>query len=195
MHVVQRGNDRRDMFRDREDLAFFLSCAGFAARRHCVSVHAYVLMGNHIHLLATPAEASSLPLMMQAIGRVYVKYFNRRHRRVGALWEGRYRAGFVDDAAYVFTCMRYIELNPVRAGMASTPGAYPWSSFHANALGHPDDLVAPHALYRGLASTSSGRCDTYRALFGTTVSSGELDRIRDATRFDRSLRGQTLPNF
>ena len=114
-HVIQRGNDRQAVFFTDEDREVYLAWLLAAARKHGCLLHAYVLMTNHMHLLATPARADSLPRMMQSLGRRYVRYLNDAHRRTGTLWEGRYRAAPIDSEAYLMTCSRYIELNPVRA--------------------------------------------------------------------------------
>ena len=124
-HVIQRGNDRQPIFRTSADLAFFKDCLAFAMRRHGVAIHAYVFMTNHVHLLVTPEAATSLPRAMQSVGRVYVQYFNSTQDRSGTLWEGRYKATIVDSDRYLLACMRYIELNPVRAGMVEHPERYP----------------------------------------------------------------------
>ena len=116
-HVIQRGNNRQAIFHTPADLAFFTECLLFAMRRHRVAIHSYVFMTNHVHLLVTPETATSLPLAMQSLGRVYVRYFNSTRDRTGALWDGRYRATVVETDRYLLACMRYIELNPVRAGM------------------------------------------------------------------------------
>ncbi len=182
LHVIQRGNDRAATFRSPEDFAFYRECLAFATRRHGVSVHAYVLMTNHVHLLATPSAAASLPKAMQSIGRIYVRYFNERYRRTGTLWEGRYRATLIDDDRYLFTCMRYIELNPVRAALVDEPSRYPWSSYGANALDRKDELVAPHAVFRSLGASTGERRAAYRAMFALGVAGSDIDAIRDATQ-------------
>ena len=122
-----------------------------AAKGHGLAIHAYVFMTNHIHLLASPDTEKSVPKMMQSVGRRYVQHFNFSYKRTGTLWEGRYRATIVDAENYLFECMRYIELNPVRAGMVRHPRDYPWSSYRANGEGRADSLVNPHALYQSLA--------------------------------------------
>jgi putative transposase len=144
LHIIQRGNDRQLIFGGRDDVRFYRFCLARAARDHGVAIHAYVFMSNHVHLLATPSVATSVPKLMQSIGRIYVKYFNSAYCRTGTLWEGRYKAAIVDDERYLLTCMRYIELNPVRAHIVSTPRKFPWSSFSSNAHGVADDLVQPH---------------------------------------------------
>ena len=181
-HVIQRGNDRQPIFRTTADLAFFKDCLTFAARRHGVVVHAYVLMTNHVHLLVTPELATSLPRTMQSVGRVYVRYFNAIRERSGTLWEGRYKAAIVDSDRYLLACMRYIEQNPVRAGLVERPERYPWSSFGANALGAQDPLVSAHRVYRELGSSLEARRSQYRALFDQPVAESEIRAIRDATQ-------------
>jgi putative transposase len=125
----------------------FLTMLHFACIHHQLHVHGYVLMTNHVHLLATPQIANAVSLTMQAVGRQYVPYFNRRYSRTGGLFEGRFRSTVVTTESYWFNCMRYVELNPVRADMVSRPEAYPWSSFSSNAMGMPDGLLMPHELY------------------------------------------------
>jgi putative transposase len=182
LHVIQRGNNRVAMFREAPDFSFMGAWMHRAARNYRVAVHAYVLMTNHIHVLATPESATSLPRMMQALGRAYVRYFNEAHGRTGTLFEGRYKAAIVDDERYLLSCMRYIELNPVRAGLAGTPADYPWSSFKANALGRFDPLVTPHPVYLGLADREAVRRRCYRDLFDTALPEEDVESIRDATQ-------------
>jgi putative transposase len=181
-HVIQRGNNRQAIFQTPDDRAFYKDCLAFAARRHGVVVHAYVLMTNHVHLLVTPESATSLPRTMQSVGRVYVRYFNAIRERSGTLWEGRYKAAIVDSDRYLLACMRYIEQNPVRAGLVERPELYPWSSFGANALGTWDPLVSAHRVYRGLGSSPSARQSQYCALFDKPVAEAEISAIRDATQ-------------
>lgn len=182
LHVIHRGNNRSAIFAEDGDRS--LMCAYMAyARRNCgVSIHAYVLMTNHVHLLLTPHSATSLPRFMQTVAGTYVRYFNAKYERTGTLWEGRYKAAIVDDEHYLLTCMRYIELNPVRAGMVQSPAEYHWSSFAANALGTADALVAPHPLYVALDRNFESRLAAYRELFAFAVSPDDLRSIRDATQ-------------
>lgn len=182
LHVIQRGNDRVAIFGEAEDYVFFRRWLARTSREHGVSIHAYVLMTNHLHLLATPAVAHSLPRMMQSLGRVYVQYFNGKYSRTGTLWEGRYKATVVHDEAYLLTCMRYIELNPVRARMTEGPESYRWSSHRANALGEPDGLVCPHPIYQGLGATRAERHAAYGELFGEPLPDTDLRLIRESTQ-------------
>jgi putative transposase len=180
-HVIQRGNNRTPIFASEGDFHFFLVCLGKAVSDHGVSIHALVLMANHIHLLATPTTPQGLPKMMQSVGRRYVQQFNRAQQRTGTLWEGRYRAMLIDSERYFFTCMRYIELNPVRAGIVTRPEDYRWSSFHANALGAENALLTPHAIYRDLGRTPGARAWAYLQLFQQPLSPQDVEVLRQAT--------------
>jgi putative transposase len=181
LHVIQRGNNKSRIFFTRDDATSFLGWLGDAAERYGLAIHAYVLMPNHIHLLASPRDAESLPRTMQSVGRRYVRYLNRRIERSGTLWEGRYRATVVDTDAYFMRVARYIELNPVRAALSPDPGSYRWSSHRGNALGAADPLVNPHPLYQSLGADAAERADAYRALFAEALSEDVLAAIRGAT--------------
>jgi putative transposase len=194
LHVIQRGNDRAPIFGGHDDLRFFRERMLRASREHGVAIHAYVLMTNHVHLLATPELATSMPRMMQSIGRVYVQYFNVTYRRTGTLFEGRYKAAIVDDERYMLACMRYIEGNPVRANMVASPAEFPWSSFRANACGAADGLVRPHPIYLRLGRSPAVRQATYRELFQSSISEEELRVIRDATQNAWALGSASFRN-
>ena len=181
LHVIQRGNNRQPIFFCRDDYRRLHAWLAEAAAAHDCSVHAYVLMTNHLHLLVTPGSDQSLPRTMQALGRRYVRHVNEANRRSGTLWEGRYRAAPIDSEAYFLACCRYIELNPVRAGIVAHPGDYGWSSYRAHAFGAADPLVCGHALYCGLGG-SPGECrGAYRALFEPPVDAAFLNELRTAT--------------
>ena len=132
-HVIQRGNNREPCFYSEQDYQRYLKDLSDSAKKHDCRIHAYVLMTNHVHLLVTPMVEHGISNMMQALGRRYVYYINKNYQRSGTLWEGRYKASLIDNERYLLTCMRYIELNPVRAKMVEHPGEYPWSSYQANA--------------------------------------------------------------
>lgn len=180
-HVILRGNNRTEIFRADADYRFYLEKLQLACNKHGCDVHAYVLMTNHVHLLISPKEEQSLPKAMQMLGRYYVQYYNCCYQRTGTLWEGRYRATLIDTETYLLTCMRYIELNPVRAGMVSHPPEYPWSSYHHNALGQLDDLVTPYLEYRRLGKTSEECQAAYRQLFKHHIPEYRVSEIREAT--------------
>jgi putative transposase len=190
LHVVQRGNNRAPVFVDDDDRHRFVDDLLVATCKHRVAVHAYVLMTNHVHLLATPLDADAMPRTMQTAGRRYVGRFNRVHSRTGTLWEGRYKAALVDTDRYFFTCMRYIELNPLRAGIVGRPEDYRWSSHRANACCAEDRLVTFHTLYSSLGGTAESRCDVYRRMFERALHEHELHAIRDATQFEWALAGE-----
>lgn len=180
-HVILRGNNRTEIFRADADYRFYLEKLQFACDKHGCDIHAYVLMTNHVHLLIMPSEEQSLPKAMQMLGRYYVQYYNYCYQRTGTLWEGRYKATLIDTETYLLTCMRYIESNPVRAGMVSHPSEYPWSSYHHNALGRPDDLVTPYLEYRRLGKTDEERQAAYRQLFKHHIPERSINEIREAT--------------
>lgn len=181
LHLIQRGNNRDPIFASDADYRFYLRCLQEAAEAQSLTVHAYVLMTNHVHLLVTPAADDSLSKTMQSIGRRYVQYFNFVYGRTGTLWEGRYKSTLIDSERYLLTCMRYIEMNPVRADMVAHPSDYLWSSYHANALGKADALIAPHVLYQSLGCSDEARLSAYRQLFRAQLSKADIDAIRDAT--------------
>jgi putative transposase len=151
------------------------------ASRFGIALHAYVLMDNHFHLLATPSTADGLPQWMQAIGRRYVRYFNDRHGRTGTLWEGRYRSTLIQSERYLLACMAYIDLNPVRAGMVAEAREHPWSS-HAHYAGlRHDRLLTPHPLYWALGNTPFAREAAYAELVRGGVRPAEEALLTDAT--------------
>lgn len=180
-HVIVRGNNRSEIFCADEDYRFYLEKLKLACDKHGCSIHAYVLMTNHVHLLITPHEENSVGRALQMLGRYYVQYFNYSYQRTGTLWEGRYKATLIDSETYLLTCMRYIELNPVRAGMASHPSEYPWSSYRHNALGKADALITPHMQYKRLGKTDEERQAAYRQLFRHHIPEASLAEIREAT--------------
>ncbi|HAJ92340.1 MAG TPA: transposase [Gammaproteobacteria bacterium] len=180
-HVIQRGINRDVVFVDEEDYRFYLDSLKQVCQKYRCRLHAYVLMTNHAHLLITPATDDGLGKTLQSLGRRYVQNFNDKYQRTGTLWEGRYKSALIDTERYLLTCYRYIEMNPVRAGMVSTPGEYPWTSYHFNALGTSDSLVSPHPLYLRLGGAADERYSAYRALFHHHVGTDVLDKIRNMT--------------
>jgi putative transposase len=190
LHVIQRGNNRGPIFFDDGDYVRYRDWLVAAAARYRRAVHAYVLMTNHVHLLVTPQAADSAPGMLQSLGRRYVRHVNATYRRTGTLWEGRYRAAPIDSEAYFLACCRYIELNPVRAGMVSNPGDYPWSSHGAHADGAFDPLAAPHELYEQLGATAALRQASYRSLIGEALDDAFVADLRRATNGGWALGGE-----
>jgi putative transposase len=181
-HIVQRGNNRSLCFFSDSDRLVYLERLELVANKFGCAIHAYCLMSNHVHLLLTPEESDAPGLMMKHLGQFYVQYINRAYERSGTLWEGRYKSCVAQDDAYLLSCYRYIELNPVRAGMVAYPEDYAWSSFRCNGLGHTNTLISPHRNYLGLGESTNGRCAVYRSYVCTREIEGVDDRIRQATQ-------------
>lgn len=186
-HVIQRGNNREPCFYAEEDYRRYLDTLTEAANKFHCRIHAYVLMTNHVHLLVTPMVDYGISQMMQSLGRRYVYYVNKTYRRTGTLWEGRYKSSLVDSDAYLLTCMRYIELNPVRASMVNHPGEYKWSSYATNAQGAQVETITPHPLYLALGMEQGERIYAYRELFRHQVDNDTLHEIRDALNHELVL--------
>lgn len=187
LHLIQRGNNRSACFYAEEDYLFYLKQLAEQAIKHDCAIHAWCLMTNHVHLLLTPAEPASVGLLMKGLGQRYVQYINRTYRRSGTLWEGRFRSCLVGEESYVLGCYRYIEMNPVRAGMVEHPADYRWSSYRINAQAEHSALVKPHPLYRGLGETREAQAAGYRELFRHQLDPGAVDQIRSATNGNYAL--------
>ncbi len=180
-HVIQRGNNRQPIFATPADDQLLLDLLAEYATQFEVLIHAYVLMPNHFHLLATPQTGEGLPLMMQAVGRRYVRYFNGTQQRTGTLWEGRYKSTVIQSERYLLACMAYMDLNPVRAGLVAQPQDYPWSS-HMHYLGlRSDRLIKPHALFWELGNTPFAREAAYAELVQSGINPVQQKALTDAT--------------
>jgi putative transposase len=180
-HVIQRGNNRQDIVRSDADREFLLELVGESARQHQVALNGYVLMDNHFHLLLTPETVQGVPLMMQAVGRRYVRYFNDRYHRSGTLWEGRYKSTLVQTERYLLACMVYLDLNPVRAGLVADPKNHLWSS-HRHYIGQASDRrITTPPVYWGLGNTPFAREAAYTDLVHSGQTAAEQGAITDAT--------------
>ena len=182
VHIVQRGVDRAATFFTAEDYLLYLELLREVSELFDLSVHAYCLMTNHIHLLLAPAQADDLSPAMKRLTQIYVQRINRLYGRCGPLWSGRYKTALVGTDRYLLSCYRYIELNPVRAKMVSDPSHYPWSSYKFNAGLCPSGLVTPHEAFLRLGSDSAGRAQAYQALFQEKLPQEVVKHIRDTTR-------------
>jgi putative transposase len=178
--VVQRGNNRQVCFADDADLKAYAHWLREGAEKYGVEVHAWVFMTNHVHMLVTPKSADAISRCMQYLGRYYVRRFNYRYRRSGTLFEGRFKSSVVQSREYLLVCQRYIELNPVRAGMVGDPADYTWSSYRAHAFGKSVGLWQPHPEYLLLGKTPAQRRSVYRQFFAEELSAKVLTDIRDA---------------
>jgi putative transposase len=187
MHLVQRGINREPCFFADEDYHCYLHWLQTSAADWDCAIHAYVLMTNHVHLLVTAERTDGPAKLMQSLGRRYVQYINRAYKRSGSLWEGRYKSSAVQAETYLFACMRYIELNPVRAGMVTDPAHYRWSSYRHNGLGQADARLTPHPLYLGLDVEPASRCNAYRALFRPQLDADAASEVREALKLGMPL--------
>jgi len=181
VHIIQRGNNRSACFFDEKDNLLYLRHLRELASQFACSVHAYCLMTNHVHLLITPQTVEGCGLLMKNLGQRYVQHVNRSYQRSGTLWEGRFRSCLAQSERYVLACYRYIELNPVRAGMARHPRQYRWSSYRANAEGKGPSWLLAHQQYLDLGRTDPARRDAYRALFRHSLEPAVIDEIRLST--------------
>ena len=186
-HVIQRGNNRNPCFFSEKDYFHYLNDLIESANKFSCHIHAYVLMTNHVHILVTPMIDFGISQMMQALGRRYVYYINKTYQRTGTLWEGRFKASLIDSDRYLLTCMRYIELNPVRANMVQHPGEYQWSSYHVNAQLGEKNLIIRHPIYDQLGNTATQRQEAYRELFREVMNDDSIHQIRDALNHELVL--------
>jgi putative transposase len=187
LHVIQRGNNRQACFFADQDYHRYLDWLKDYADKAGCEIHAYALMTNHIHLLLSAATAAGVGTLMKALGQRYAQYVNRTYRRSGSLFEGRFRSCLIQEESYLLACQRYIELNPVRAGMVANPEDYRWSSYRTNARGEADPLIQPHELYLSLGSDAAARQTAYRELFQNPLEAGVVDAIRRAGKGNFAL--------
>ncbi len=181
-HITQRGNNRQACFFRACDYRLYLGLLQAACQRHCCQLHAFVLMTNHVHLLLTPEAPSGVSMVIRDVGRDYVRSINKAYHRSGTMWEGRFKSSLVDEEAYCLACYRYIEMNPVRAGMVGHPSEYRWSSHAFNALGEPSAILTPHSTWLGLGSTDTDRQHAYQALFRHPLDELQIHALRYGLR-------------
>ena len=187
LHITHRGVNRGATFIDDEDFATYLQALEHTASEQGVALHGYVLMTNHVHLLVSAQAGGVVSRMMQALGRRYVRAFNARYGRTGTLWEGRYKSCLVDSDRYLLACLRYIELNPVRAAMVAQPWDYRWSSVHGHLGLRPDTRLTPHPAYLALGRDASEREAVYRCLLMEMLTDDLLAGIRAHMQQERAL--------
>ncbi|MCU7843186.1 MAG: transposase [Candidatus Thiodiazotropha sp. (ex Monitilora ramsayi)] len=181
-HIVQRGNNREACFLEPENYQYYLDLWRELSKRYGVKVHAYCLMTNHIHFLVTPDRKNSISDTMKCVGSRYAQYVNKKYGRTGTLWEGRHRSSLIKTDKYLMCCYRYIELNPVRAGMVMRPEEYRWSSYGVSAWGDVSWLT-PHNEYLRLGTNVEERVEAYRELFRYHLSEQDLHLIRKAAHY------------
>ena len=184
-HVIQRGHNRDACFLDDHDRRFYLLELHRRADECALGVHAYVLMTNHVHLLVTPGRSESLSEGVGWLAQIYAQYFNAKYHRLGSPWHGRFGSKLIRTESHLLACHRYIELNPVRAGMVNHPAEWPWSSYAANAMGRVEPLLTPHPVLEELAPTPELRRTAYCDLFDEELSEETLEALRPRTRRGR----------
>ena len=187
LHITHRGVNRAGTFLDDDDHASYLQALQVAAQAQAVAVHGYVLMTNHVHLLVSAEFPGAVSRMMQAVGRRYVRAFNAKYGRTGTLWEGRYKSCLIDSDRYLLTCLRYIELNPVRAVMVERPWQHRWSSVHVHLGLRSNSRITPHAGYLALGGDPESRAANYRALLLEPLTDDVLGAVREHLRQERAL--------
>ena len=187
VHVIHRGNNRNVIFTCDEDIAAYAHWLQEGAGKYDIRIHAWVFMTNHIHLLLTPSTEHAISRLMQFIGRQYVRRFNYRYTRSGTLFEGRFKSSLIQKDRYLLSCMQYIELNPIRAGLVNDPGDYRWSSYRSHAVGKEVRVWSPHSLYKALGTTPARRQASYRQLIGDALTIEAIARIRHCANTGMAL--------
>lgn len=185
LHIMHRGNNRQDIFVSEEDLTRIKADIGHSLLKSGCSLHAYIIMTNHLHLLVTPKDKEQLTVFMQSMANRYVRYFNAKNKRTGTIWEGRFKSCLIDSEHYLFALYKYIEMNPIKAGMVKELADYKWSSYGHNALGQADKLISEHLLYKALGEDSQQRYKNYQKMFDTLDITKQESLITRAT-----LRGE-----
>ena len=187
MHITHRGNNRSRIFLAEHDYRHYLETLSELEPDGGCEIHAFALMPNHIHILLTPQEKNAASKLMQRLEQRHAQFFNKFNRRTGALYEGRFKSSLVEDTDYLFNCYRYIELNPVRAGMVHHPSEYAWSSYMSNAEGVPNFLLKPHSQFTRLGKEDDSRRAAYRALFSKPLDAEILEEMRGTARGEIAL--------
>lgn len=195
LHIMQRGNNKQPCFWDDQDRAVYIQRLLSALNEHSVALHAYVLMDNHIHLLATANCNKGIGGMMKQLSQRYVQYVNKRYDRSGGLWEGRYKSCLIQSDSYLLNCYRYIELNPVRAGLVVKPADYVWSSYKQNAEGVTNRLITAHSSYLALNQCPNQRLTSYRNFVEQGLSSDSTEKITNCLEKEQAYGTNAFINW
>jgi putative transposase len=187
MHITHRGVNGGAVFADDADRRTYLDLLARSLDVFTVEVHAYVLMGNHVHLLASSAQRGAISRVMRRVAQCHAQAFNLRHSRSGPLWAGRFKSSPVESDHHLLAVYRYIEANPVRAALAVLPWHYPWSSARANIGRAQDPLVRPHPSFTALAASAEHRACIYRSLLASALAHSDLAAIRAHIAQERAL--------
>jgi putative transposase len=181
-HAINRGNNRAEVFRDENDRRAFLEATARAKEKYPFQLLGYCLMSNHFHLLLRPEKGQSISRILQSITVAHTWHMHKRHGTVGHVWQGRFRSPVVQDDAHLLVVLRYIEANPLRAGLVNDPADYPWSSFLAHGVGQPDPLLDPVPELEELGRTPRERQSRWTKRVRATPKSDEVIQIRDSLR-------------
>jgi len=180
-HIVQRGHNRQTIFVSDDDYNYYRENLIEFKREFGCRIYAYCLMTNHVHLVVNPGKnPASLSLLMKRVAGRQTRYVNKLEKRTGSLWEGRFKSSIISTEEYLPACCRYIELNPLRAGMVTDPAQYQWSSYAAKVLGKKDLVVDLHPSYLSLGKSEKERQRAYAEYVLGTVPEYEIKLIREA---------------
>ncbi len=191
-HIVQRGNNKTKIFLSEADYVFFLNVLKESKRKYPCFIYAYCLMDNHFHLLVKPEAKENVSLLMKLLGAKYVRYINKNYNRTGTLWEGRFKCLLIEEESYFLTCLHYIEMNPLRAGIVGLPSAYKWSSYRFRAFGEENDILDLDPWYKSLGHNAQMRQFNYRHLFENQILDQSLQRIREMTNKDGMMGSENF---
>jgi putative transposase len=181
-HVIQRGNNRNPIFFNDKDYLFFLKVLKEAKAKHPCFLYAYCLMPNHFHFILEPLEKDNISFLMKFLGAKYVHYINRTYGRSGTLWEGRFRCSLIDEESYFLSCLRYIETNPLRAGLTKSPDLYQWSSYHFRTSEEKNSIIDLDPWYDSLGTSPLERQARYRHFINSSAPKSEYNLIREMTQ-------------
>ncbi len=179
-HIMVRGNEKRNIFHDKEDYQNYKDIIKDNKDRYSYKVYNYVLMDNHVHMIIKASSGDDLSNGMRRIGVMYASYYRRKYKGVGHIFQGRFRSFVIENGIYMLECGKYIELNPVRAGIVTKPSEYVWSSYKFYERGEIDKIVDENEEYKELSKSVEIRKKKYKEY----VESGEVEK-REEERFFR----------
>ncbi|MDD5680356.1 MAG: transposase [Candidatus Omnitrophica bacterium] len=161
LHILNRGHNKGVLFKQKRDFCRFREIVKAYLERYKFSIFHYCLMSNHFHLLMQVIKGEDLPHIMQGISQAYANYHKKTYRTTGYLFQGRYKSFLIEKDEYLMGCARYIERNPIRAGIVTDLSKYPWSSYNYYANGKPDDIITTDSIYEGFGKTTQERMKNY----------------------------------